>query len=110
MCEFLISHGHQDGDLFDYSFDKLRLYYNLAKRRSAREQAQFDLRQMRCVQAAQASLIDKAGAHHYKQAERRLMEACSSESPKGQDVQANRASVAQRLLSMGAKRTYGRKH
>lgn len=64
---------------------------------------------MRAVQAAEASLLDKRGANHYKQAERRLMDACNFDFSEKHDAPANRAKVAKALLAAGAKRAYGRK-
>lgn len=91
-----------------YSVEKLRLFYSLAQSRCVRGDAQFDLRWLRILRCAVASVMDKQGLSHYKKSEEALLRVCNFDPNAPQDQKGNLDKVAARLTKMGARKAYGR--
>jgi len=96
----LIQAGHPDP--LSYSYDKLELFFKLATRRLASQQAQKDLRQMRLVRTAVQSIVDARALNHYKNCERALIEAMEPGAGGADNVERNRSNLIKRLIAAGA--------
>ena len=73
--------------MWDYSPEKMDLLYRLATKRGMRQAAAEDLRQLRIVRLAVASLVDKKASAAAKRVEQQLMAEASGKP----ENQTNRA-------------------
>jgi hypothetical protein len=94
--EFLVSQGHDEGRLWDYSPEKLDLLYRLALKRVTRQAAVEDLRQLRIVRLAIASIMDKKGASAAQRVEQQLMAEAAGQ-------QVDQTTKALRILAAHVK-------
>jgi hypothetical protein len=106
----LVAHGHDAGAIAFYSVDKLKLFYDFARKRVDRSRTIEDLRMLQIVHTAVRSFVDKEGIRHYKSTEASLLKACGFAEEKPKTQKAVVGILTQRLTQMGAKRIYGRNH
>lgn len=103
----MVANGHDAGAVINYSPDKLRLFFELAQARVAKENARSDLSLLRLERLAAASLMDKKALRPYNMTEASL-ERIISGKVHGAPEQPNLEQLANRLRAMGAKQSYGR--
>ncbi|MGV3774502.1 MAG: hypothetical protein ACO1QB_16500 [Verrucomicrobiales bacterium] len=99
VFEFLLSQGHRESEMFEYSPDKLMLFAELATSRKTREAALQGISNMKTAQAAFASVMSKGGDQLFKSTLKEL-QGLAGFKP---NSKANLASLKQKLKNLGAK-------
>lgn len=100
MFEFLIANGHSETDLWEHSPEKIQLFFELANKRRARDEALAEIRSMHAMRVSIASCIDESGAAAFKTVLKHLEGAAGLSE---QDEGSNRRKAVQKLKGFGVK-------
>lgn len=73
MFEHLISTGHRENDLLNYSLDKLELYYRISQQRKVREMSSLALSIVQGVKLGIVSSFEKKAQKTYNDFEKSLI-------------------------------------